>query len=175
MLSQKNSQRRLQSSTRIELARDLHDSLAQDLVAIGFKLDLLLNDLPLRFRGATREIRLEVTAATEKVRRELFALRAAESDYAVELSKSAGKLRLEVDGEIEGLNPELKRIIDELVRNASVHSKGHRIKLKVTEHLIQVSDDGQGMHGVAELVEQIGGTMHITSNKSGTCVEIRIP
>lgn len=175
MLSQKNLQRRLQSSTRIELARDLHDSLAQDLVAIGFKLDLLLSDLPLRFRGAARDIRLDVTSATDKVRRELFALRDAESYYLEKLSNSAGKLELDIDGEITELRPELKRIIDELVRNAAVHSKGHKIKIAVTKHQITVSDDGQGMHGVSEMVDQLGGTMQITSTKFGTKVEIELP
>ena len=109
MLLQKNSQRRLQSSTRVELARDLHDSLAQDLVAIGYQIDLLINDLPARYRANAREIREAVTAATKSVRRELFSLREIASDYQSELINRAAPLHLQINGEISSLNPEIGR------------------------------------------------------------------
>ena len=83
---QKNSQRRSQSSTRSELARDLHDSLAQELVAIGFQLDLLIAQLPHRYRSDAKVIRSAVTDATKSVRRELFSLLNIESDYQSELA-----------------------------------------------------------------------------------------
>jgi len=175
MLLQKNSQRRSQSSTRVELARDLHDSLAQDLVAIGYQLDLLLNDLPLRYRANAREIRQAVTAATKSVRRELFALRDLTGDYQAELLNHAAPLNLQINGEISKLNPSTQRIVDELVKNAAQHSKGHNLKVDIAEKLIVVSDDGQGMLGVAESVENLGGQIFVSTNKSGTRIEIRLP
>ena len=175
MLLQKNSQRRLQSSTRVELARDLHDSLAQDLVAIGFQLDLLINELPARYRADARVIRETVTTATKSVRRELFALREITGDYQAELVKHAAPLHLQINGEFSKLNPSVQRVIAELVRNASQHSKGHNLKVEISEHLISVSDDGQGMHGISELVENLGGHMNVTTSKSGTRVEISLP
>ena len=99
MSLQRNSQRRFQSSTRIELARDLHDSLAQDLVAIGFKLDLLCAHVPASNRNEIRLIRQSVTAATKKVRKELFSLREKDSDYQQQLAESAAQLNLIIDGE----------------------------------------------------------------------------
>ena len=175
MLLQKNSQRRSQSSTRVELARDLHDSLAQDLVAIGYQLDLLLNDLPLRYRANAREIRQAVTAATKSVRRELFALRDLTVDYQAELLNHAAPLNLQINGEISKLNPSTQRILDELVKNAAQHSKGHNLRVDIAEKLIVVSDDGQGMLGVAESVENLGGQIFVSTNKSGTRIEIRLP
>ena len=175
MLLQKNSQRRSQSSTRVELARDLHDSLAQDLVAIGYQLDLLLNDLPLRYRANAREIRQAVTAATKSVRRELFALRDLTGDYQAELLNHAAPLNLQINGEISKLNPCTQRILDELVKNAAQHSKGHNLRVDIAEKLIVVSDDGQGMLGVAESVENLGGQIFVSTNKSGTRIEIRLP
>ena len=175
MLLQKNSQRRSQSSTRVELARDLHDSLAQDLVAIGYQIDLLINDLPARYRANAREIREAVTAATKSVRRELFSLREIASDYQSELINRAAPLHLQINGEISLLNPGTKRIVNELVKNAAQHSKGHNLKVDISEHLIVVSDDGQGMHGVSELVEDMGGHLTVTTNKNGTRVEIELP
>ena len=175
MLLQKNSQRRSQSSTRVELARDLHDSLAQDLVAIGYQLDLLINDLPLRHRASAREIRQAVTAATKSVRRELFALRDLTGDYQAELLNHASPLNLQINGEISKLNPSTQRIVNELVKNAAQHSKGHNLKVDIQDKLIVVSDDGQGMLGVAESVENLGGQIFVSTNKSGTRIEIRLP
>ena len=175
MSLQRNSQRRFQSSTRIELARDLHDSLAQDLVAIGFKLDLLCAHVPASNRNEIRLIRQSVTAATKKVRKELFSLRDKDSDYQQQLADSAAQLNLIIDGEISALSPITRRIVDELVKNAATHSKGHNIEVAITDHLITVKDDGQGLHGVSELVDELGGILQISSTKNGTKVEIRLP
>jgi signal transduction histidine kinase len=165
----------LQSSTRTELARDLHDSLAQDLVAIGFQLDLLINALPSQFRADTREIRVAVTEATKSVRRELFALRDLESDFQIDLLNHASPLHLQVNGDVNTLNGAEKRILTEIVKNARDHSKGHNICIDLCDHQITVQDDGQGMYGVSELVDEIGGEMAITSNRTGTKVEITLP
>lgn len=175
MSLQRNSLQRSQSSTRIELARDLHNSLAQDLVAIGFKLDLFLSDLPVIYREAAREIRIDITEATKRVRQELFALRELDSDYHQELNTIAKPLHIEVIGEISKLNTQERRIIDELVRNAATHSKGHNITLEISEHSILVRDDGQGMRGISEIVEELGGQLLVTSQSTGTQVEIRLP
>ncbi|MFM8621550.1 MAG: sensor histidine kinase [Candidatus Nanopelagicaceae bacterium] len=165
----------MQSSTRVELARDLHDSLAQDLVAIGFQLDLLINELPVRYRTDARDIREAVTMATKSVRCELFALREIAGDYQAELINHAAPLNLQINGEISKLNPSTKRVVDELVKNAAQHSKGHNLRVEVSEHLISVSDDGQGMHGISELVEALGGSLTVNTSKNGTRVEIRLP
>ena len=175
MLLQKNSLGRLQSSTRTELARDLHDSLAQDLVAIGFQLDLLLNSLPAQYRADARIIRLAVSEATNTVRRELFALRDLERDYQADLVKHASPLRLQVNGDVNSLGAAEKRILSEIVKNASTHSKGHKLVIDLNAHRICVQDDGQGMYGVSELVDEIGGEMKISCNKTGTKVEIELP
>ena len=175
MLSLKNSQRRSQSSTRNELARDLHDSLAQDLVAIGYLLDLLINDLPVEYKSKSREIRFAVSDALNRVRRELFALRAPEGEYFNQLSNSAEPLQLLVSGELSELDKDTKRIVDELVKNAATHSKGHVITVEIGRGKITVKDDGQGLHGIGELVEELGGTLHIDSSRYGTRVEIQIP
>ena len=175
MLSQKNLLRRLQSSTRTELARDLHDSLAQDLVAIGFQLDLLINSLPTQFRADAREIRHAVTNATNSVRRELFALRDLEHDYQADLVNYASPLHLQVNGDVNSLSSIEKRILSEIVKNAADHSKGHNVIVDLSAHTITIQDDGQGMYGVSELVNSIGGEMVISCNQTGTKVEISLP
>lgn len=172
MLSQKNLQRRLQSSTRINLARDLHDSLAQDLVAIGYKLDLLIADLPFNYLAKVREIRDLVTTATSQVRKELFALRATAEDPLDQINSSALPLALDIQGDLSTLDSRRLRIVNELVRNAASHSKGRNIRLEITEDYLIVSDDGVGLFGVSELADQLGARLEISSSKEGTKVEI---
>lgn len=172
MLSQKNLQRRLQSSTRINLARDLHDSLAQDLVAIGYKLDLLIADLPFNYLAKVREIRDLVTTATGQVRKELFALRATAEDPLDQINSSAIPLALDIQGDLSTLDSRRLRIVNELVRNAASHSKGRNIRLEITEDYLIVSDDGVGLFGVSELANQLGARLEISSSKEGTKVEI---
>lgn len=172
MLSQKNLQRRLQSSTRINLARDLHDSLAQDLVAIGYKLDLLIADLPFNYLAKVREIRDLVTTATGQVRKELFALRATAEDPLDQINSSALPLALDIQGDLSTLDSRRLRIVNELVRNAASHSKGRNIRLEITEDYLIVSDDGVGLFGVSELADQLGARLEISSSKEGTKVEI---
>lgn len=172
MLSQKNLQRRLQSSTRINLARDLHDSLAQDLVAIGYKLDLLIADLPFNYRANVKEIRDLVTTATSQVRKELFALRATAEDPLDQINSSAMPLALDIQGDLSTLDSRRLRIVNELVRNAASHSKGRNIRLEITEDYLIVSDDGVGLFGVSELADQLGARLEISSSKEGTKVEI---
>ena len=175
MLLQKNLQRRSQSSTRTELARDLHDSLAQELVAIGFSLDLLIADLPNKYRNRARNIRFQITEATQLVRKELFSLRQNESEYQSKLANQAAHLALNVSGDLSILSREAKRVVDELIRNAAMHSKGRNIELSISDEVIVVSDDGQGLFGVGELVESLGGKMNVFTGANGTKVEIRMP
>ena len=175
MSSPRNSQRRLQSSTRIELARDLHDSLAQDLVSIGFQVDLLIAEIPLEFRSEAREVRFAVNEAIKKVRQELFNLRQIEKSDQAQLQKQANPLQLEVQGDLDSLTKSQRRIVDELVRNAANHSKGHQITVQISDCKIVVSDDGQGLYGISELVEDLGGALSITSTSNGTKVEIDLP
>jgi len=62
---------------RLDVARELHDGIAQDLVALGYSLDLLLatDELPQSARSSIRGARLQVDELMRKVRSEIFNLR----------------------------------------------------------------------------------------------------
>ena len=62
---------------RLELARDLHDGIAQDLVALGYELDLLLGatESTVESRREIRGLRFKVDGLISKVRHEMYALR----------------------------------------------------------------------------------------------------
>ena len=82
---------------------------------------------------------------------------------------------MQVNGDVNSLNQAEKRILTEIVKNAKDHSKGHNLVIELSRHRICVQDDGQGMYGVSELVDEFGGAMAITSNRIGTKVEITLP
>ena len=62
---------------RLDLARELHDGVAQDLVALGYELDLLLAaaDTQAPVRKGIRSLRFQVDEMITKVRREIYQLR----------------------------------------------------------------------------------------------------
>jgi signal transduction histidine kinase len=176
MSSPRSLQARSKSSTRVQLARDLHDSLAQDLVAIGYKLDLLIAKLPIRFRAEAREVRFLVSESTAHVRRELFGLREKllpEAQLLPHLTKLAKPLSVEIIGDIYQLNVEQRRIVEELVRNAATHSKGRTVTVEIFRDRIRVSDDGQGLFGIKELLPD--GDLKISVTKKGMSVEVQLP
>jgi NarL family two-component system sensor histidine kinase LiaS len=147
------------SPARIELARDLHDGIAQDLVALGYELDLLLGatESTVQSRREIRGLRFKVDELILKVRREMYALRdPAQTSFQEELKQLieeiCGDLRVtQTINDIaipSSYQSELKAIATELLRNAKVHSGASHIEvlLKGVENrtYLEVSDNGVG-------------------------------
>ena len=110
------------------------------------------------------------------MRREIFALRAnTELDPISHLSELAKPLKVQVIGELSELTAERQKIVDELVRNAATHSKGRNIKIEISPNHLKVSDDGQGLFGISELVAALNGKLLVVVKESGTEVEIELP
>lgn len=190
----------MSNSARIELARDLHDGIAQDLVALGYELDLLLGatESTVESRREIRSLRFKVDDLISKVRREMYALRDLKvTSFQDELEE----LIAEICGDLEvtqtisqfsipsSYQSELKAIAIELLRNARVHSGASHIEvlLKGVENrtYLEVSDNGVGgaqvntsglgrlgLVGVKERVEQLHGQMQIISSENGTCIKV---
>ena len=190
----------MSNSARIELARDLHDGIAQDLVALGYELDLLLGatESTVESRREIRSLRFKVDDLISKVRREMYALRDLKvTSFQDELEE----LIAEICGDLEvtqtisqfsipsSYQSELKAIATELLRNARVHSGASHIEvlLKGVENrtYLEVSDNGVGgaqvntsglgrlgLVGVKERVEQLHGQMQIISSEIGTCIKV---
>lgn len=190
----------MSNSARIELARDLHDGIAQDLVALGYELDLLLGatESTVESRREIRGLRFKVDDLISKVRREMYALRDLKvTSFQDELKE----LIAEICGDLEvtqtisqfsipsSYQSELKAIATELLRNARVHSGASHIEvlLKGVENrtYLEVSDNGVGgaqvntsglgrlgLVGVKERVEQLHGQMQIISSENGTCIKV---
>jgi two-component system, NarL family, sensor histidine kinase LiaS len=174
---------------RLDVARELHDGIAQDLVALGYSLDLLLatDELPQSARTSIRGARLQVDELMRKVRSEIFNLR---KQSQLSLSAQLQSLiaqecsEFEVDLDIaemsapDEVGDEIISIAREILRNAKLHSRASRIGITsypINNRIyLQISDNGiggaimkdghWGMTGISERIAKLGGSIVIENN-----------
>ena len=197
MLLDNNSLARLMNSSpntdRSRLARELHDGLAQELAAIGYKLDSVIGHEGLEQGSRTqlRALRSNISALIEQVRNEIFELRNETNlsfkeiiSAQIEILLSNTNISFQVVGEFEVGNEgkyELIRCIRELVLNSIAHSNCQMIQINLSNKLIQYSDDGDfiqskssnsyGLIGLQERLTKIGANLE----RSGSKFEIKFP
>jgi len=184
---------------RLELARELHDGVAQDLVALGYELDLLLAATKPheQTRKGIRSLRFQVDELIAKVRREMYQLREPGTISVQEkLTKVASQIcgarliRLEIAkfDIAPALGLEITAMATELLRNSVNHSRGSEIEIhlsQVENHTyLEVRDNGEGgatlkssrlgLIGIKERAEKLGGAFTCHSDSSGTRVAITL-
>ena len=183
---------------RLDVARELHDGIAQDLVALGYSLDLLLasDDLPRNARSSIRGARLQVDELMRKVRSEIFNLR-KQSQLSLSaqlqslISQECSDFEVDLDiAEISApaeVGDELILIAREILRNARLHSRASRIGITAypinNRIYLQICDNGiggaimkegrWGMTGISERIAKLGGSILIDNN-SGADLGVRI-
>jgi signal transduction histidine kinase len=174
---------------RLDVARELHDGIAQDLVALGYSLDLLLatDGLPQSARSSIRESRLQVDELMRKVRSEIFNLR-SQSQQSIStqlqslISQEYSDFELELDIEPASAPPEVGHeiiaIAREILRNVRLHSRATRIGITLypvnNRIYLQICDNGiggaimkdgrWGMMGISERIAKLGGSIVIENN-----------
>lgn len=184
---------------RLALAREIHDGVAQDLVALGYELDLLLAaaDTQAPVRKGIRSLRFRVDELITKVRREMYQLREAEVKSVQEELKDAAReicgsqlSRSEIaDFYIDPvIGVEIRAIATELMRNSVRHSRASEIEISLSQvenhTYLEVRDNGKGgatlqssrlgLIGIKERTEQLGGAFSCLSTISGTRVAITL-
>lgn len=180
-------------SSRIEIARELHDGIAQDLVGLAYRVDLLIASrddcasdlLPLRFA---------ISDLLVKVRDEIFLLRTTKP-----LREQIAELLREVPSKIstfltirsepnEVQSAALLSIAQELLRNTIKHSHASALTMDLDssekEFIFTYRDNGIGGHfyrpsafgilGIRERVDLLSGSFEI-SGTNGTTVCIILP
>ena len=183
---------------RLDVARELHDGIAQDLVALGYSLDLLLatDGLPQSARSSIRESRLQVDELMRKVRSEIFNLR-SQSQQSIStqlqslISQEYSDFELELDIEPASAPPEVGHeiiaIAREILRNVRLHSRATRIGITLypvnNRIYLQICDNGiggaimkdgrWGMTGISERIAKLGGSI-VIENNSATDLGVRI-
>ena len=186
------------SPERVRIAQELHDGIAQDLVGIGYSLDLLLSDASLSNNARTeiRATRFAVDELMSTVRAEILNLRERNSaPLHARLQIIAKKLlpeceltlRLEEVPLAEIRQNEFILIATEILRNCSTHSRAthiginlypvnNRTCLEVIDNGIggaHVKDGHYGIAGIIERVHALGGSVTIESIE-GTRIAILI-
>lgn len=178
-----------QQNIRLGLARRLHETLAQDLVAIGYQLDGVIGDEKLNAenRYELRQIRLQVMRLAQNFREEIYLLRQSNrADLSAELRQILSAFNNTIDLNYpELLEPGedlLLEAIREIARNAAKHSKGNHffIRYEISESGINflIGDNGTGgislksgsfgLLAIDEILRQISSQFECTSDKDGT-------
>jgi signal transduction histidine kinase len=182
-------------SPRVEIAQEIHDGIAQDLVALGYELDLVLAAplTPAVIRNDVRTIRFRVSELIEKVRGEIYDLR-SHSEFNSSLREIVRTISPSIAISIEEIELNdadrhlLLRVIPELLRNAHLHSGASQIHLQLLSGedgvMVKVSDNGRGgampasgrygLLGSIERVENHSASIEIDSRKEGTTITIRL-
>ena len=185
---------------RIRIAQELHDGIAQDLVALSYSLDLLLAEAetPARTRIEIRNILFSVTTMIEKVRTEIFNLRINSTEtfegslraLLAELGSSI-KLNLAIEecGFSENVESEILAISRELLRNSIKHSGASVIEITIENSqngkrysykdngigMDPLKSSGFGTRGIQERCSSIESELTMQSNSDGTQYYISIP
>ena len=183
----------------VGIARTLHDGIAQDLVALGYSIDLLIAipETPTVIRIELRTMRFRVDELITKVRKEIFNLRSpGQGDLSIELTNIAREICGERLGKVSVSHLELPFDIHqvivaaatELMRNSFYHSRGSQIDLtlsSIEDHIyLVVADNGIGgaqmsstrfgLRGISERIALLHGEFELVSDENGTNARISI-
>ena len=181
------------NSDRSRLARELHDGLAQELAAIGYKLDSIIGreNLDQSSRSELRGLRSTISGLIDQVRNEIFELRNNSNLSFSEVCKtqaqtllSGSEISFKITGEC-GINSdykyELNRCIRELILNSISHSNCQNIQINLSDQFITYGDDGVfdesiaqsrfGLIGISERLVGIGGEL----KRNGSVFTIQLP
>ena len=191
----KSKPEKQKSTLRLDLARRLHETLAQDLAVIGYQLDEIIGDANLgkKHRIALRKIRFSISQTTKTFRDQIYQLKLTSREQLVkQVVEILGEIELKADftyPEFDQLVEEgLSQVILELARNTSRHSKAtcFYLNFKEDEESIEfeIGDDGIGgvkpkdfrfgLASIDELLIQISSSYSSASTADGSGFKFQI-
>lgn len=208
----------LQDEERRRLGRELHDSLAQSVMAVNLDLaQVTRSPVPLdkRARHALSEARKVLRDMSREIRTlsyllhppvlDELGLASAVKEYAHGFSERSGiALEIDVQPDFPRIPQEVEtalfRIVQESLANIQKHSGSPTGKIRLWDGQgrvqLEIRDQGRGMAakpaengrgvpktsrlgvgilGMRERMAQLGGTLDVQSDASGTAVHATIP
>jgi len=184
-----------ESTLRLDLARRLHETLAQDLAVIGYKLDEIIGeaDLDKNHRLALRKIRFALSETTKSFRDQIYQLRLTSREQLMrQVVEILGEIELEADFTYPEFNQVveegLSQVILEIARNTARHSKATHFYLsfRQMEESIEfdIGDNGIGgvkpkdfrfgLASIDELLIQISTSYSSSSTSDGSSFKFQI-
>jgi two-component system sensor histidine kinase DesK len=175
---------------RERVARDVHDVLGHSLTALSIKAELagrLIDVDPERARAELVSIQETARQALAEVRATVGGLRAGNLDdelaAAPQVLADAG-IETRVVGSVADTDPRhrtlLAWVLREAVTNVVRHAGARSVVIELDQHGITVTDDGSGptgpegngLRGMRERVQDVGGTLAVRDAAPGTRVEV---
>ena len=181
---------------RLVLTARLHETLAQDLAILGYRLDELIADSTLGHvhRTEIRDVRLSIIEIIRNFRDDIYLTNnRARDEVLATLHDFLGELQLDIDLTYPLLQPQnellLNEVLVELGRNALRHSGARTFVISYQSNAdgieLLVSDDGHGLPSPSRkslglmMIDQslrvIGGEYQCSSSPQGTIYRIKIP
>src|ERR1700722_10726748 len=170
---------RVQDEERKKFARDLHDGLGQDIVAAKISADVLVERYP-RDRDLASAAEWLIEGYTKRT--------GVNVSFRIPPQPQRLPRHLELT---------LFRILQEALTNVYRHSKSHKAEVAIQVYDTEVSlhvrdygvgipsktlsnlDEGNhvgvGLSGMKERVRELGGKLEITSDRSGTQIDAKMP
>ena len=153
------------TTERVALAQELHDGIAQDLVALGFSIDALISQSQeLAVKSPLRQLRFTVTELIDKVRSEIHVLRSGSESLASVTDTDT--------------TFEMQRVFLELIRNVQEHAQASTLTVMVSDNGVggvHIDKSSFGLTGVQERITKLNGETHIDSTSEGTTITVTIP
>ncbi|MBA5687329.1 sensor histidine kinase [Rugamonas apoptosis] len=178
---------------RQRIARDIHDDLGQNLLALKMDLAVLSRGQP-RLQAQLHQIEAHITASIRSLRVIIHdlrpeplnhGLRSAVESQVTQFSRLSGiACRLDADQQVYNAAPGAKvdaalfRVLQESPSNIARHANATQVDIALRRHpgslMLTVSDNGvglparsprggNGLSGIADRVARAGGQFHVAS------------
>ncbi len=197
-LSQDEVQRLARVAERERIGRDLHDVLGHTLSVVALKSELavrLFERDPQAAVAEMREVERVAREALGQVRRAVSGMRALglRAEFAnARLALAAVEVDFEYRADELALHPEIETALALALREAATNVIRHAAARRCRADLGRVGDevaltvqddglggahtDGNGLRGMRERLEAVGGRLELVSNAGlGTELTIRVP
>ncbi|MBV9593949.1 MAG: sensor histidine kinase [Actinobacteria bacterium] len=189
-------------SERRRIARDLHDGLQAELVALALNAQQIAGQRSAMpdVREAATKLRSGIDATASQLRQLVYAIMPAaliERGLSAAVEDLVDRMpiptRLQQDRMPRRLPDRVERVayfvIAEALANAVKHARATKLCVRLTlredDLIIEVTDDGVGgalagaglgLRGIADRVDVVGGRLHVSSPAGdGTTVNVEIP